>query len=80
MNREKINVYALPGIRCCLSMAFFRDIKYLNYWGRIPAQLEQNGAKVYYGNQQSALGVKETAQELAERIRYIYVKKKAVKK
>lgn len=50
---------------------FFRDIKYLNYWGRIPAQLEQNGAKVYYGNQQSALGVKETAQELAERIRYI---------
>lgn len=31
----------------------FRDGKYINYWGRIPAKLEENGCKVYYGNQDS---------------------------
>ena len=33
---------------------FFRDFKYLNYWGRIPRELQRNGAQVFYGNQQSA--------------------------
>ena len=27
----------------------FRDFKHLNYWGRIPKELEKNGATVYYG-------------------------------
>lgn len=27
---------------------FFRDSKYLNYWGRIPKELSQNGATIYY--------------------------------
>lgn len=31
----------------------FRDRKYLNYWGRIPKALENNGAAVFYGNQDS---------------------------
>jgi triacylglycerol lipase len=31
----------------------FRDRRYLNYWGRIPAALEQNGATLFYGNQDS---------------------------
>lgn len=47
---------------------FFRDSKYLNYWGRVPAELERNGATVYYGEQQSALAVADSAKELAERI------------
>ncbi len=50
---------------------FFRDFKRLNYWGRIPDELEQNGAEVYYGNQPSAASVKESAHILAERIREI---------
>ena len=33
---------------------FFRDFRYLNYWGRIPAELEKNGARIFYGNRQSA--------------------------
>lgn len=33
----------------------FRDLKYFNYWGRIPEELMRNGALVYYGNQE-ALG------------------------
>ncbi len=50
---------------------FFRDSKLLNYWGRIPKELETNGATVYYGEHQSALSVKDSAEELAERIKKI---------
>ncbi len=47
---------------------FFRDSKRLNYWGRVPAELCRNGARIYYGNHQSALSVPRSAKELAERI------------
>lgn len=50
---------------------FFRDYKYLNYWGRIPAELEQNGATVYYGMHESASAVRDSAKQLAERIEQI---------
>lgn len=50
---------------------FFRDYKYLNYWGRIPEELEKNGAVVYYGNHQSALSVEDSGRELAERIQQV---------
>lgn len=50
---------------------FFRDFMYLNYWGRIPAELIKNGATVYYGQQQSASSVDDSAKELAARIRNI---------
>lgn len=50
---------------------FFRDRKFLNYWGRIPKELEINGAKIFYGNHQSAASVADSAKELAERIKKI---------
>lgn len=50
---------------------FFRDSKLLNYWGRVPAELEKNGAVIYYGEQQSASSVSDSAKELAERIESI---------
>ncbi len=50
---------------------FFRDFKYLNYWGRVPDELVRNGATIFYGNHQSAASVPESAKELAERIRQI---------
>lgn len=50
---------------------FFRDTKYFNYWGRIPRELTDNGATVYYGNHQSALSVADSAAELAHRIKQI---------
>lgn len=50
---------------------FFRDSRYLNYWGRIPKELVKNGAEVYYGSQQSAGTVMECGKELAEKIREI---------
>lgn len=47
---------------------FFRDFKYFNYWGRIPKELERNGAVIYYGNHQSAASVADSGKELAARI------------
>lgn len=47
---------------------FFRDSKLMNYWGRIPAELEANGATIFYGEQQSAASVEDSARELAQRI------------
>lgn len=50
---------------------FFRDSNFFNYWGRIPKALEKNGAKIYYGNHQSAASVACSAEELTARIREI---------
>ena len=50
---------------------FFRDFRHFNYWGRIPKELERNGAVIYYGNHQSALAVADSGKELSERIRQI---------
>ena len=50
---------------------FFRDSKVMNYWGRIPEELERNGAVIYYGNHQSAAAVAHSAQELTDRIKTI---------
>ncbi len=47
---------------------FFRDSRYLNYWGRIPNELMQNGATIYYGAQQSAATVEACGKELADTI------------
>ena len=47
---------------------FFRDSRYLNYWGRISSELQKNGTTIFYGNQQSAASVEDSGKELAERI------------
>jgi len=50
---------------------FFRDFQNFNYWGRVPAELERNGATIYYGEHQSAASVADSAEELADRIKSI---------
>lgn len=50
---------------------FFRDIKYLNYWGRVPRFLKQQGAVIYYGNQESAQSVAYCGEQLAKRIKQV---------
>lgn len=50
---------------------FFRDYRYVNYWGRIPGELEKNGAVIFYGNHQSASSVEDSGKELTERIKQI---------
>lgn len=46
----------------------FRDHKHLNYWGRIPAKLEEAGCRIFYGNQDSNASVETNAETLAKRI------------
>lgn len=58
---------------------FGRDHNLIRYWGRIPDELERNGAKVYFGNHQSAISVAESAEELTDRIEQI-VKKSGCEK
>lgn len=50
---------------------FFRDWQLFNYWGRIPAALQKNGAQVYYGKQQSAQSIADSAKELAAQMQSI---------
>ena len=47
---------------------FFRDSNFFNYWGRIPKELEANGARVFYGNHPSAASIADSAAELKKRI------------
>ena len=47
---------------------FFRDSRFFNYWGRIPKELEINGAKVFYGNHSAASSIADSAAELKARI------------
>lgn len=49
----------------------FRDSKHINYWGRIPARLEENGCEIYYGNQDSNGTVASNGAFLAEKIKEI---------
>lgn len=53
---------------------FFRDSKLLNYWGRVPAELEYNGARIFYGEHESASSIEDSAQQLYYRIKYIVEK------
>jgi triacylglycerol lipase len=46
----------------------FRDLKYINYWGRIPNELLRNGARVYYGNQEAWGTVEYNAQDIKKKI------------
>ena len=49
----------------------FRDFAFPNYWGRVPHELEKNGARVFYGNHGSAASICDSALELVARIKYI---------
>lgn len=46
----------------------FKDLKYINYWGRIPKELIRNGATIYYGNQEAWGTVEYNAQDMKDRI------------
>lgn len=47
----------------------FRDRKHINYWGRIPGVLQEEGATIYYGNQDSNGSIEGNATFLAQRIK-----------
>jgi triacylglycerol lipase len=49
----------------------FRDNKHIGYWGRIPKALEDEGAVIYYGNQDSWGTIEHNAQILKRNIELI---------
>ena len=49
----------------------FRDLKYINYWGRIPRVLTKNGATVYYGNQEAFAAIEQNSKDIQKRIEEI---------
>lgn len=75
-NRERFSMQVCKTKYPCLLVhgVFFRDSKMLNYWGRVPEELKLNGAKIFYGEHQSASGIEASAKELSERIRHIVKK------
>lgn len=46
----------------------FRDLRWFNYWGRIPKELVQNGAEIYYGHQEAWAVLEKNAQIIKEKI------------
>jgi len=56
----RINVKEVSSMNCATKYPImlihgtgFRDRKYFNYWGRIPKALEEQGATLFYGHQDS---------------------------
>lgn len=49
----------------------FRDLRYFNYWGRIPRELTRYGATVYYGTQEAFATIATNARDLQGRIQAI---------
>ena len=46
----------------------FRDMRFFNYWGRIPRYLKWLGADVYYGNQEAFATIEANGADVARRI------------
>ena len=51
----------------------FRDLRYFNYWGRIPKELAKNGAIVYYGHQQAWGTIEDNALIIKKKLEEILV-------
>lgn len=46
----------------------FRDLRYFNYWGRIPRELMRNGAVIFYGNQEAFGTVVYNGEDIKKKI------------
>lgn len=57
----------------------FRDLRFFNYWGRIPRELIRRGAKIFYGEQQGVGPTARNAEEIRDRILFILKKTGAEK-
>ncbi|MGE4484955.1 MAG: esterase/lipase family protein [Oscillospiraceae bacterium] len=57
----------------------FRDLKWPVYWGRIPKALQEHGANIYYGFQDSWASMSTNSHVLKERISQILLETEAEK-
>ena len=49
----------------------FRDYKHICYWGRIPELLRKNGARVYFGGQDSNGSIESNALQIEKRLKEV---------
>ena len=66
--REKDQVCATKYPILMVHGVFFRDFDHFNYWGRTPKELERNGARLFYGEHESASSVPESARQIANKV------------
>ncbi|MBE6879404.1 MAG: triacylglycerol lipase [Ruminococcaceae bacterium] len=71
LKRQKDKICATKYPILMVHGVFFRDSKFFNYWGRIPGELQTNGATIFYGNQPSAASVSECAIYIKDRVNEI---------
>ena len=57
----------------------FRDLRYFNYWGRIPRALQRNGARIYYGHQEAWGTIEDNARAIRAAILEILEKENCQK-
>lgn len=57
----------------------FRDDKRINYWGRIPKELEKIGCRIFYGNQESTADVETNGKLIRKRIEEVLLETGAEK-
>lgn len=57
----------------------FRDMRWFNYWGRIPRELVENGATIYYGHQEGWAVMEDNAAIIKEKIEAILEETKCEK-
>ncbi len=57
----------------------FRDFKGINYWGRIPKAMEENGAQVFYGRQDCNGSIESNANQLRAALDDVLMKSGAEK-
>lgn len=73
LSREDNDAFTTEDDRCKTKYPFimvhgigFRDLRYFNYWGRIPQILEQHGAKIYYGHQNAWGTIESNAKAISQ--------------
>lgn len=75
VNRREMEAFTVEDDRCATKYPLimvhgigFRDLRYFNYWGRIPLILKKHGAKVSYGHNKAWGSLEENARLIAANI------------
>lgn len=73
VSRSKQNAFTVSDDLCATKYPIvmvhgigFRDLRYFNYWGRIPEILIKHGAKIYYGHQNAWGTIEDNAKAICK--------------
>ena len=75
VSRRDMEAFTVEDDRCATRYPFvmvhgigFRDLRFFNYWGRIPLILKKHGATIFYGHNKAWGSLEENARLIAESI------------